>query len=72
VTYTPSVTNFVLVSFDSDVRELFVEFQKLGVIIRPVGGPGLVNCARVSVGTRPENEKFLAALDRLVPAAARR
>jgi len=34
--------------------------------------PGLINCARVSVGTRAENEKFLAALDQLVPAAARR
>jgi histidinol-phosphate aminotransferase len=72
VTYTPSVTNFVLVEFESDVFELFVEFQKRGVIIRPVGGPGLINCARVSVGTRAENEKFLAALDKLVPAAARR
>jgi histidinol-phosphate aminotransferase len=72
VAYTPSVTNFVLVEFESDVFELFVEFQKLGVIVRPVGGPGLVNCARVSVGTREENEKFLAALDTLVPAAVRR
>lgn len=66
--FTPSVTNFVLVEFDSDVRELFLEFQQRGVIIRPVGGPGLVNCARVSVGTRVENDRFLAALDKLVPA----
>ena len=72
VAYTPSVTNFVLVGFDGDVFELFVEFQRRGVIIRPVGGPGLINCARVSVGTRAENEKFLAALDQLVPAATRR
>jgi histidinol-phosphate aminotransferase len=70
VRFTPSVTNFVLVEFESDVKELFVEFQKRGVIIRPVGGPGLVNCARVSVGTRPENERFLAALDQLVPTKA--
>ncbi|MGE5235245.1 MAG: histidinol-phosphate transaminase [Acidobacteriota bacterium] len=68
VRFTPSVTNFVLVEFDSDVRELFVEFQKRGVIIRPVGGPGLVNCARVSIGTHAENERFLATLDELVPA----
>jgi len=67
VVFTPSVANFVLVEFESDVKELFLEFQKRGVIIRPVGGPGLVNCARVSVGTRAENERFLAALDRLVP-----
>jgi histidinol-phosphate aminotransferase len=68
IKFTPSVTNFVLIEFDSDVRELFLEFQKRGVIVRPVSGPGLANCARVSVGTRAENEKFLAALDRLVPA----
>lgn len=66
--YTPSVTNFVLIEFDRDVRELFLEFQKLGVIIRPVGGLGLTNCARVSVGTRSENERFLEAYDRLIPA----
>ena len=69
VRFTPSVTNFVLLELDSDVRQLFLEFQKRGVIIRPQGGPGLANCARVSVGTRPENERFLAALDQLVPAA---
>lgn len=66
--FTPSVTNFVLIEFEREVKELFVEFQRLGVIIRPVGGPGLKNCARVSVGKREENEKFLAALDKLSPA----
>jgi histidinol-phosphate aminotransferase len=67
--FTHSVTNFVLVEFDRDVQKLFVEFEKHGVIIRPVGGPGLVQCARVSVGTRAENEKFLAVLDDLLPSA---
>jgi histidinol-phosphate aminotransferase len=67
VRFTPSVTNFVLIELEGDVREMFVEFQKRGVIIRPVGGPGLAGCARVSVGTRAENERFLAALDSLVP-----
>lgn len=70
IRFTSSVTNFVLIEFDRDVRELFLDFQKLGVIIRPVGGPGLTNCARVSVGTRGENEKFLAALDSLALAHA--
>ena len=68
VPFTPSVANFVLVEFETDVKELFVEFQKRGVIVRPAGGPGLVNCARVSVGTHAENERFLAVLDQLVPA----
>jgi histidinol-phosphate aminotransferase len=66
VRYTPSVTNFVLVEFGRDIQRLFLEFQKRGVIIRPVGGPGLAGCARVSVGTRRENEKFLMVLDALL------
>jgi len=70
IAFTPTVTNFVLIELDGDTRELFLEFQKRGVIIRPVGGPGLAGCARVSVGTRAENEKFLAALDQLAPATA--
>jgi histidinol-phosphate aminotransferase len=70
IRFTPSVTNFVLIEVESDVKKLFVEFQRGGVIVRPVGGPGLVNCARVSVGTRSENERFLAAIDALVPAVA--
>ncbi|MEP0772751.1 MAG: histidinol-phosphate transaminase [Acidobacteriota bacterium] len=71
VRFTPSVTNFILIEFERDVRELFVEFQKMGVIIRPVGGPGLAGCARVSVGLREENEKFLHALDHLVVGKGR-
>ncbi len=70
VPFTPSVTNFVLVEFWANIGELFLEFQKRGVIIRPVSGPGLVNCGRVTVGTRAENVRFLAALDDLAPARA--
>lgn len=66
VRFTPSVTNFVLMELDDDVKRLFVEFQRHGVIIRPQGGPGLTNCARVSLGCREENEKFLRVLDQLV------
>ena len=70
IPFTPTVTNFVLIELAGDTRALFLEFQKRGVIIRPVGGPGLAGCARVSVGTRSENEKFLAALDQLLPAGS--
>jgi histidinol-phosphate aminotransferase len=72
IAYTPSVTNFLLIELEGDTRGLFLEFQKRGVIIRPVGGPGLAGCARVSVGTRSETERFLAALDQLLPAGAGR
>lgn len=66
IRYTPSVTNFILVEFSGRVGDLIPAFERRGVIIRPVGGPGLANCARVSVGTRAENDRFLAALDSLI------
>ncbi|MDM7914720.1 MAG: histidinol-phosphate transaminase [Candidatus Eisenbacteria bacterium] len=65
VAFTPSVTNFLLIQPAGALASLITLFEKRGVIIRPVGGPGLANFARVSVGTRAENEKFLAALDAL-------
>jgi len=58
VVFTPSVANFVLVEFETDVKDLFVEFQKRGVIIRPAGGPGLVNCAR-RLGRDPARERAI-------------
>jgi histidinol-phosphate aminotransferase len=33
-----------------------------GVIVRPVGGYGLPEHLRVTIGTAAENERFLAAL----------
>ena len=62
VRYTPSVTNFVLVEFEGRISEMIQSFERHGVIIRPVGGPGLAGCARVSVGMRAENIRFLDAL----------
>lgn len=69
IRFTPSVCNFILIELAGDIKALFVEFQRHGVILRPQGGPGLAGCARVSVGTREENDKFLRVLDRLVLGA---
>ena len=42
------------------------------VIVRPVGNYGLPGWIRVSVGTAHENDVFLAALERVLAAAARK
>jgi histidinol-phosphate aminotransferase len=70
IRFTKSVANFILVEFGPEAQKMIGEFEKSGVIIRPVGGPGLAGCGRVSVGTRRENERFVAALDRIVGAPA--
>ncbi|MBM3286760.1 MAG: histidinol-phosphate transaminase [Candidatus Eisenbacteria bacterium] len=68
IAHTPSVANFILIEPGRDIQPLFLDLQKRGVIIRPMGGPGLANCARVTVGTRAENIRLLQALDDLLAA----
>ncbi len=68
--FTRSVANFVLVEFGADAPALIKEFEKRGVIVRPVGGAGLAGCGRVSVGTRRENERFLTAMDQIIARPA--
>ena len=61
LTYVPSYGNFVLVKV-GDGQAVFSRLLRAGVIVRPVGGYGLPQWLRVSVGLPEENEKFLAAL----------
>jgi len=58
----PSQTNFVLVDFGRDAAPVERALFEQGVIARPMGGYGLPEFLRISVGTRAENERLLAAL----------
>jgi histidinol-phosphate aminotransferase len=58
----PSQTNFVLVDLGRDAAPLEKHLFERGVIVRPMVGYGLPQTLRVSVGTRAENERLLAAL----------
>ena len=58
----PSQTNFVLIDFARDAAPIESALFERGVIARPMGGYGLPQCLRVSVGSRSENERLLEAL----------
>jgi histidinol-phosphate aminotransferase len=58
----PSQTNFVLVDFGRDAAPVENALYQRGVIARPMAGYGLPRHLRISVGTRDENERLLAAL----------
>lgn len=58
----PSQTNFVLVDFARDAAPIEHSLFERGVIARPMGGYGLNQFLRISVGSRAENERLLAAL----------
>lgn len=58
----PSQTNFVLVDFARDAAPIEAALFERGVIARPMVGYGLGEFLRISVGSRAENERLLAAL----------
>jgi histidinol-phosphate aminotransferase len=61
VRYLPSHANFVLVEV-GDGAKVNQGLLQRGVIVRPVGGYGLPQWLRVTVGLPAENERFLTAL----------
>jgi len=63
----PSKANFILMKTDRPARELFDGLYGQGVLVRDVSSyPLLDRCLRVSIGTPEENDRFLAALDRVL------
>jgi len=57
----PSQTNFLLLDLGRDAAELENHWFQHGVIVRPMGGYGLPQALRISVGSRVENQRLLDA-----------
>lgn len=65
----PSVANFILAELPQDAPDMKAVHEALlrrGVIIRPVANYGLSRAARVTVGTRAENERLVEALSEVL------
>jgi histidinol-phosphate aminotransferase len=61
----PSAGNFVLVRFPDATRNAAAANDYLnskGIIVRPVGGYGLPDCLRITVGTEDQNRAVIDAL----------
>ncbi|QNN46619.1 histidinol-phosphate transaminase [Thermomonas brevis] len=63
---SPSQTNFLLVEFGDATAYIEAALVERGVILRPMGGYGLGDCLRITVGTADENARLLAALDEVM------
>ncbi len=61
-TVVPSVANFVLVKFGEHVAKMNAHLASRGLIVREVGGYGLPEYLRISIGTTEENTVLLEAL----------
>ena len=62
VEYAPTWGNFLLVKVGPGVTQ---QLLPQGIIIRPMEGYGYPGYARVSVGLPEENERFIAALEKM-------
>jgi histidinol-phosphate aminotransferase len=65
VEFIPSVGNFILARV-GDGKKVFEEMQKLGVIVRPMGGYELPDWVRITVGTPAQNERCLNGLKKVL------
>ena len=70
---TPSVGNFVLPRFPDDPRHnadaAFAFLQSRGILTRKMGGYGLPQCLRITIGTGEEMENVAATLAEFMAAA---
>jgi histidinol-phosphate aminotransferase len=57
--------NFILFSLEN-AGLISKSLQEMGVIVRPLAGYGLPDHLRVTIGSEPENARFLEALARLI------
>ena len=62
----PSATNFITFDYKQDTTEIFQRLQQHGIIIRPLHPYGLINHLRVTIGTEPQNTRFLTTLEGLL------
>ncbi|MCM2679348.1 histidinol-phosphate transaminase [Echinimonas agarilytica] len=64
--YIPSHGNFVTVDVQTNGAEVYDALLQEGVIVRPIGGYGLPNHLRVSIGLESENQRFIDALKKVL------
>ncbi|MGH7370075.1 MAG: aminotransferase class I/II-fold pyridoxal phosphate-dependent enzyme, partial [Candidatus Methylomirabilaceae bacterium] len=66
LSFAPTVANFLLVDLKRDGHAVAQALLREGVIVRPMGGRQLATLVRVTIGTPQENERFIAALRKVV------
>lgn len=62
IRFTPSHANFLLIDTARDCEQDFLRLLEEGVIVRPMKVYGFPTSLRVTIGTHPDNERFLLAI----------
>jgi histidinol-phosphate aminotransferase len=66
ISYVPSQANFVFIDFERNSEEVSRAFLKEGIIIRPGKIWGYPTFARVTIGRRDDNLRFIRALIKIL------
>ncbi|TVY08448.1 histidinol-phosphate transaminase [Paenibacillus cremeus] len=66
LSYTESMSNFVLVELGSGAQQIYERLMRKGIIVRYGAIWGLPQCVRVTVGTEEENRLFISALSEVL------
>ncbi len=69
--WVPSWANFLLVQVGNGAQ-MYERLLRRGVIVRPMVFYGFPDHVRVTIGTAPENERFIAALEEVLADRATR
>lgn len=63
--YVPSKGNFLLIDFEKDVADIYMNLLKGGIITRPVANYGLSNCLRITIGTTLQMQRLDKAMEKV-------
>jgi histidinol-phosphate aminotransferase len=69
VRYFPTQANFFLIDLERDAKQVFEQFLRQGVIVRPMTDYGFPRYIRINIGLHAENLRFVAALDAILSKA---
>ena len=66
LSWIPSKANFIAVDLGREAASVYQGLLREGVIVRPIGGYGMPDHLRVSIGLPTENSRFLEALSKVL------
>ncbi|WP_456292650.1 histidinol-phosphate transaminase [Pseudomonas sp. AK106] len=66
LSWIPSKANFIAVDLGREAASVYEGLLREGVIVRPIGGYGMPNHLRVSIGLPSENSRFIEALSKVL------
>lgn len=70
VSFLPSYCNFITIDCHQPAQNIYEALLKKGIIVRPLNAYRLPQHLRVTVGTNAQNNRFLKALEHILPIGA--